>query len=121
MFQLALIRHGHGFKALMRMSADTALLIARRKFIRRGVVKQQEGTQFTAQPVVIEHGAHREAVADPVDSRTPMNAKKFFRCLSLRSFSFQFCFHADTVALQSRFRKYLVAVLSILAMSAQNL
>src|SRR2546421_6824787 len=55
MFHLALISDCHCFKAFVRMPAHTALFITGRKFIRRGVVEQQERTQFAAQPVVIEH------------------------------------------------------------------
>src|SRR6267154_5790544 len=72
MLYLALISNRHGFKAFVRMPAHTALFITGRKFIRRGVVEQQERTQLTAKTIVIEHGAHREAVADPVHSRTLM-------------------------------------------------
>ncbi len=57
MLNLALIRDCHGFKALVRMSAHTALFIARWKLIRRGVVEQQERAQLTAKTIVIEHGA----------------------------------------------------------------
>ena len=75
MLHLALISDRHGFKALVRMPTNAPLFITGRKLIRRGVVEQQERTQLTAQPVVIKHGAHGEAVADPVHSRTLMDAK----------------------------------------------
>src|SRR5207302_3556535 len=75
MLQLPLIVHGHSLKSLVRMSAHPTLFIARRELIRCGVVEQQERTQLTAQPVVIKHEAHGEAVADPVHSRTLMDAK----------------------------------------------
>jgi hypothetical protein len=57
------------------MSAHTALLIARWKFMRRGVVEQQERTKFTAHTVVIKYGADRETIAHPVHARTLMDAK----------------------------------------------
>ena len=50
--QFALIDDGDGFKAAMRMFADAALTVGRREFCRSGMIQQQKGTQFTAQPVV---------------------------------------------------------------------
>ena len=49
MFQLALIGDGHGFKALVRMPADAALLITGRELVGRGVVEQQR-TDSTPDP-----------------------------------------------------------------------
>ena len=46
--------------------------------MRRGIVEQQEGAQLASQTVVIKHRTHGEAVADPVHSRTLMDAKQFF-------------------------------------------
>ncbi len=68
MLYLALISNRHGFKAFVWMPAHAALFITGRKFRRRGVVEQQERTQLTAKTILIEDGAHREAVADPVHS-----------------------------------------------------
>ena len=82
MLQLALIRDGHGFKTLVRMSAHAALLVAGRELIWCGVVEQQERTQLATQAVVVKHGAHGESVADPMHSRTLMDAKQFFHILS---------------------------------------
>src|SRR5580698_9799026 len=75
MFQFALISHRHRFKTLVRMSAHTALLLAGRKWVWRGVVEQQERSQLPTQTIVIKHRPHRKAVADPVHPRTLMNFK----------------------------------------------
>src|SRR5207245_3647606 len=75
MLYLPLISNRHGFKAFVWMPAHTALFITGWKLIRRGVVEQQERAQLTAETIVIEHGAHGEAIADPVHSRTLMDAK----------------------------------------------
>ena len=45
--------------------------------MRRGIVQQQKRTQLASQTVVIKHGTDRKTVADPVRSRTLMDAKQF--------------------------------------------
>src|SRR5437867_3157169 len=83
-FQLALIGDSHGFKSLMRMPTYSTPLVARLELIRRSVVEQQERAQLTAKTVVVKNGADREAVPDPVHSRTLMDAKQFFHSLLFR-------------------------------------
>jgi hypothetical protein len=93
MLQLALIGDGDGFEAFVRVPTDAAAFVARRELIRRRVVEEQEGAEFTAEPVVVEHRADRESIADPVHGRTLMNAKQFLCALLGRRFYFVYFFY----------------------------
>src|SRR5437867_2754789 len=107
-FQFALISHGDGLEALVRMTAHTALFVARRELVGRGVIEQQERAQLAAEAVVIKHGTHGKSVADPVHARTLMDAKQFFHRLSRVLFRFQFSIHLPILASATAGTKYLV-------------
>ncbi len=66
--KLSLVGNGYRLESAMRMGANAAPLISRRKLLRRGVVEQQEGTELTAKAVVIKHGANGESVSNPMHS-----------------------------------------------------
>ena len=111
MLDFALISNGHGFKALVRMPAHAALFVPGGEFIRRRVIQHQEGAQFAAQAVIVEHGANREAVADPVHSGATVNALQFFHRLTF--LSVHVFFHECSIAPRRRRLKCVVLRLSM--------
>src|SRR5205085_6181395 len=67
-FQLALISDCDSLKTFVRMRAHSAPFFARREFVRRRVVEQQERTEFARERVVIKHGADGKSVTNPMHS-----------------------------------------------------
>ncbi len=70
MLDFALIDDGHRFEAAVRMLADAARPLGRRKFRRAGVVEQQERAELRALRVIREQAPYGESVPDPMPLRT---------------------------------------------------
>src|SRR6185436_8477253 len=82
----AVEHHGHGLEAAVRMPADAARLLRRRKVRRARVVEQQEGRELGMTPVV-EHCMHGKTVANPVPFGLAVDAQDVFHAPNMSPYS----------------------------------
>ncbi|MCY1173522.1 hypothetical protein D9M73_136840 [compost metagenome] len=81
-FQFALVDDGHGFKAAMRVLADTATRRGRGEVVGAGIVEQQERADVLAQVVVGKQRANRKTVANPMGPWTGVDTDDVFHGVS---------------------------------------
>src|SRR5258706_8460083 len=83
MVDFAVVDHRDGFEAAVRMPVDAARRLRRLELHRPGMIEQQERRQLIAEIAVMEYGAHRKAVADPVRLACLLDAADFLHDVSM--------------------------------------